>query len=85
MLRTTNIGLNLRAAGEKPEALDAAGVSVLTIRTCAALTTGALAGLGGAYLAIVAAGIFTPFMTGGQGYIAIVIAMLAPRPAALGR
>ena len=77
VFRSTNFGLNLRAAGEKPESLDAAGVSVLAVRSWAALTTGALAGLGGAYLAIVGAGMFTPFMTQGQGYIAIVIAMLA--------
>jgi simple sugar transport system permease protein len=77
LYRATNIGLNLRAAGEKPEALDAAGVSVLATRSWAALATGALAGLGGAYLSIVAAGVFTPFMTQGQGYMAIVIAMLA--------
>jgi simple sugar transport system permease protein len=75
--RRTNIGLNLRAAGEKPEALDAAGVSVIATRSWAVLTTGALAGLGGAYLSIVSAGVFTPFMTQGQGYMAIVIAMLA--------
>ena len=77
VFRSTTWGLNLRAAGEKPEALDAAGVSVLAVRTYAVLTTGALAGLGGAYLAIVGAGTFTPFMTQGQGFIAIVIAMLA--------
>ena len=53
VFRSTNIGLNLRAAGEKPEALDAAGVSVVATRSYAALATGALAGLGGAYLAIV--------------------------------
>jgi simple sugar transport system permease protein len=75
--RRTNIGLNLRAAGEKPEALDAAGVSVIATRSWAVLATGALAGLGGAYLSIVSAGVFTPFMTQGQGYMAIVIAMLA--------
>jgi len=75
--RATNLGLNLRAAGEKPEALDAAGVSVVGTRSWAALSTGALAGLGGAYLSIVGAGIFTPFMTQGQGYMAIVITMLA--------
>ena len=40
------------------------------------LATGFLAGLGGAYLAIVGAGLFTPFITQGQGYMAIVIAML---------
>jgi general nucleoside transport system permease protein len=76
VFRSTNIGLNLRAAGEKPEALDAAGISVVATRSWAALATGALAGLGGAYLSIVGAGVFTPFMTQGQGYMAIVIAML---------
>jgi ABC-type uncharacterized transport system permease subunit len=75
--RSTNAGLNLNAAGQKPEALDAAGVSVIATRSWAALATGALAGIGGAYLSIVGAGIFTPFITQGQGFIAIVICMLA--------
>jgi len=77
MLRRTRPGLNLRAAGQKPQALDAAGVSVVGTRSLAVLTTGALAGLGGGYLSIAGAGIFVPFMTQGQGYIAIVICMLA--------
>jgi general nucleoside transport system permease protein len=77
VFRSTNVGLNLRAAGEKPEALDQAGVSVKATRSWAALTTGAFAGLGGAYLSIVGAGIFTPFITQGEGYMAIVIAMLS--------
>jgi simple sugar transport system permease protein len=77
VFRSTNIGLNLRAAGEKPEALDAAGVSVVATRSYAVLATGALAGLGGAYLAIVGTGGFQDFLTQGQGYMAIVIAMLA--------
>jgi simple sugar transport system permease protein len=77
LFRSTNVGLNLRAAGEKPEALDAAGVSVVATRSYAVLATGALAGLGGAYLAMFGTGGFQPFVTQGQGYIAIVIAMLA--------
>ena len=77
MFRHTTWGLNLRAAGERPEALDAAGVSVIATRTYAVLATGALAGLGGAYLAIAGTGGFQPFLTQGQGYMAIVIAMLA--------
>jgi simple sugar transport system permease protein len=77
VFRNTNVGLNLRAAGERPEALDAAGVSVAATRSYAVLCTGALAGIGGAYLSIVGAGVFTPFMTQGQGYMAIVICMLA--------
>ena len=77
ILYKTNLGLNIRAAGWKPVALDNAGVDVLKIRTIAVLSTGALAGLGGGYMAIITAGIFVPFMTGGKGFIAIVIAMLA--------
>jgi simple sugar transport system permease protein len=76
-LKSTNVGLNLRAAGEKPEAVDAAGISVVAIRSMAVLFTGGLAGLGGGYMAIVGAGIFVPFMTHGIGFIGIVVAMLA--------
>lgn len=77
MMRRTSAGLSVRAAGERPEALDAAGVSVVTTRTLATLFAGAMAGLGGAFLVIVGAGAFTPFITQGAGFIAIVIAMLA--------
>jgi len=77
VLRSTNWGLNIRAAGEKPGALDAAGVNVTWTRTAAVLATGGFAGIGGAYMAIVASGIFVPFMTNGLGFIAIVISMLA--------
>ena len=77
MFRHTNVGLNLFAAGEKPAALDIAGVSVTTTRMWAVASTGALAGLGGAFMAEVGAGLFVPFMTGGAGFMAIVLAMLA--------
>lgn len=73
----TNVGLNLRAAGEKPEALDAAGVSVVATRSWAEFACGALVGLGGAFLSVVGAGGFVHFLTHGQGYIGLVIAMLA--------
>jgi len=77
MLRSTRWGLDLRAAGEKPRALDAAGVSVIAVRSWAVLVSGALGGLGGAYLAVVSAGVFVAYMTNGLGFIAIVVAMLA--------
>jgi ABC-type uncharacterized transport system permease subunit len=76
-LRSTSWGLHVRAAGERPASLDAAGVSVVRVRTVAELTCGALAGIGGAYLSIVSSGTFVPFVTQGMGFIAIVIAMLA--------
>lgn len=75
--RRTQLGLNLQAAGDKPAALDVAGIDVIRTRTAAVLTTGALAGLGGAYLANVGAGIFIPFITNGAGFLGIVLAMLA--------
>jgi general nucleoside transport system permease protein len=76
-LRSTRWGLSLRAAGEKPRALDAAGVSVANTRSWAVLASGALSGLGGAYLTVIASGVFVPYMTNGLGFIAIVVAMLA--------
>ncbi|WP_413737681.1 putative B6 ABC transporter permease subunit 1 [Sodalis sp. RH21] len=75
--RYTNLGLSLQAAGDRPAALDAAGVSVVWVRTLAVLATGALAGLGGAYMSQIGAGIFVPYMTQGNGFIGIVLAMLA--------
>ncbi|WP_457937886.1 putative B6 ABC transporter permease subunit 1 [Mesorhizobium sp. 10J20-29] len=75
--RRTQLGLNLQAAGDKPAALDVAGVDVMRTRTIAVLTTGGMAGLGGAYLANVGAGLFIPFITNGAGFLGIVLAMLA--------
>jgi simple sugar transport system permease protein len=77
MMRRTHMGLNVRAAGDKPAALDAAGVSVRATRSWAVLFAGAMAGIGGAYLSITAAGLFEDFITQGRGFIAIVLAMLA--------
>lgn len=73
----TNWGLSIRAAGRKPSSLDAAGGSVMRTRSQAVLLGGALSGLGGAYLSVLATSAFTPFMTNGLGYIAIVVTMLA--------
>ena len=77
VMRRTHIGLNVRSSGDRPAALDAAGVSVVATRAWATIFAGAMAGLGGAYLSIVVAGLFERFMTQGRGYIAIVLAMLA--------
>lgn len=75
--RRTQLGLNLQAAGDKPAALDVSGVDVFRTRAFAVLTTGTLAGLGGAYMANIGAGIFVPFITNGAGFLGIVLAMLA--------
>jgi simple sugar transport system permease protein len=76
-LRRSMPGLRLTVAGLNPRALDVAGYSVSRIRLGAVLFGGATAGLGGAYLSLNVVGSFTPGMTHGVGFLAIIVVMLA--------
>ncbi|MFB3908498.1 MAG: ABC transporter permease [Candidatus Eisenbacteria bacterium] len=82
-LLRSGAGLLVRAAGERPAALDASGVSVVRVRMLAVVAGGALAGIGGAWLTI-QQNLFTDGMSGGRGYIALA-AMIAGkwRPASV--
>ncbi|HKR13587.1 MAG TPA: ABC transporter permease [Pyrinomonadaceae bacterium] len=71
VLYKTPFGLRLRSVGEKPEAADAAGVSVSKLRYSGVLLAGILAGIGGAYLSIGQVSLFTRNMTVGRGFIAL--------------
>ena len=71
VLWRTSFGLRLRACGERPEAAESLGVNVYTMKYAAVVVSGALAGLGGAFLAIVASSAYREGQTGGRGFIGI--------------
>ena len=71
LLFRTRFGLRLRAAGENPAMVDAAGVSVGRLRTLALAGNGLLCSLAGAYLVLAQNSSFAPHMTAGRGYMAL--------------
>ncbi|MFE5510138.1 ABC transporter permease [Streptomyces sp. NPDC056529] len=71
ILWRTAFGLRLRSCGENPVAAESLGVNVYKYKYIAVTVSGALAGLGGAFLAIVATGIYQEGQTGGRGYIGL--------------
>lgn len=71
VLFKSSFGLRLRAVGEKPEAIDSAGLSVSKLRFQAVIIAGLLTGLAGAYLSTAHGAGFVREMTAGKGYIAL--------------
>ncbi|MEV6351753.1 ABC transporter permease [Streptomyces hydrogenans] len=71
VLWRTAFGLRLRSCGENPVAAESLGVNVYKYKYIAVTMSGALAGLGGAFLAIVSTGIYQEGQTGGRGYIGL--------------
>ena len=71
LLYRTRLGLRLRAAGENPNMVDAAGVSVKSLRYQALALNGVMCSLAGAYLVLAQNPSFIPNMTAGRGYMAL--------------
>lgn len=67
----TAIGLRLRSCGEAPYAAETLGVNVLRYKFLAVLVSGALAGLAGGFLTLVASNLYREGQTGGRGYIGL--------------
>jgi simple sugar transport system permease protein len=71
VLWRTAFGLRLRSCGENPQAAESLGVNVLRYKWIAVTISGALAGIGGGFLALVASSGFVTGQTGGRGYIGL--------------
>ncbi|HZJ08054.1 MAG TPA: ABC transporter permease [Nocardioidaceae bacterium] len=71
LLWKTKFGLRLRSCGENPQAAESLGVNVIRYKWIAVVTSGAFAGIGGGFLALVASSGFVNGQTGGRGYIGL--------------
>lgn len=71
VLNKTRFGLRLRACGDNPHSVDAAGVEVSKIQFKAVMVSGALSGLGGICFAYSISTNFSPAIYMGYGYLAI--------------
>jgi len=71
LLWKTSFGLRLRSTGESPSAAETLGVNVYRYKFIAVTASGALAGLAGAYLALIASSGYQNGQTGGRGYIGL--------------
>ncbi len=67
----TRFGLHLRACGDNPHAVDAAGINVGRVRLVAVMISGALSGLAGICFAYSISANFSSSIYVGYGYLAI--------------
>lgn len=70
-MNKTRFGMRLRACGENPQAVDAAGGNVNRTRFIAVIISGALSGVGGICFAYSISANFSPNIYMGYGYLAI--------------
>jgi general nucleoside transport system permease protein len=73
VLYRTTIGLELRALGDNPRAVDTKGINIPLFQYAAIIFGGMMAGAGGSVLTLSATGMFVPDITAGRGWIALAI------------
>jgi simple sugar transport system permease protein len=76
-LYRTKAGLVVRIVGEAPQSAHAIGYPVIAIRYLTTMFGGAMAGLGGAYLALAYTPLWVENMTAGRGWIALALVVFA--------
>lgn len=73
----TKWGLNTQMIGESPAAADAVGIAVNRYKYIHILCSGALCGLGGAFLSLVYVPAWQEGITAGRGWIAVALVIFA--------
>ena len=76
-LYRTPAGLAVRMAGENPLAVEAQGIDVLAVRTCAVAAGSAIMAVGGAFLTMSAFDAFYFDMINGRGWICVALVIFA--------
>ncbi|PRZ35242.1 nucleoside ABC transporter membrane protein [Antricoccus suffuscus] len=71
ILWRTAFGLRVRSSGENPQAAETLGVNVYKMKYIAVIISGAMGGIGGAYLVTVSSQIYLENQTGGRGYVGL--------------
>jgi len=69
--KKTRSGLNYRSVGEHPQASATLGIPVIRVKYIACIITGALCGIGGAYLTTCYSNTYTEGNIAGRGFIAL--------------
>ncbi len=72
-LYRTRTGLAIRSTGENPRAVDTRGINVNSLRYLAVIFGGMMAGLAGSFFTNGISSRFMPEITGGRGWLAIII------------
>ena len=77
VLKSTRLGLIIRAVGENHEAAHSLGYKVTRVRIGCIMFGGAMAGMGGAYISLVRVPQWVDGITSGAGWIALAIVVFA--------
>ena len=71
LLKRSSLGWHIRAVGEKKEAADSVGISVVKTQAIALIISGVMCGFGGAFMSMGYVSWFSRDMVSGRGWIAL--------------
>ena len=77
LIYKTRLGLRMRSVSENPDAASSVGISVKRIRFAAFMISGAIAGVGGAFMSMGFVQLFSRGMVAGRGFIGLAAANMA--------